>query len=1423
MIIAKAGYILDGYFDQIENQPFIDCLQHLSTFKCDFESKRITQLSILKNLIKRGVPTRPSDELVELVCEKYDEVSRVRDSFKFSLDDTKHPKQKHWLKSIYNYDNRNASRIDVQHLFDSESEKSFYRYLTNLCEPLKHLLQQQKPIREIINIDEVKGFDLDDLAHSDQKVDFAIEFYKPIEFKGQKIKGVVFEVDGPHHNEWGQRQLDSKRDELIEKSGWLRPFRISVDYFKNWHSHQNHQLIIELLDNEYFKTFSAVDNINLESNGINKILGPIHIARIQLVLLEILEALDADNPELNLLFVQRDIGDIDLAIIDLQCQIRHLNRLLAEPIPIPKINVKIVSSMQPNGTFQEADGIKFEWYSFAEQLPISSFDFVVDTSIFMNENYGVQKPINVLGRYITLRSSNKLSVERKLIVNPEKPDFKPILEYDENEDPIYDLDVVQGLIFFLRSIFRLNTFRIGQLEIINRALQHKPVIGLLPTGGGKSLTYQIAALLNPSMTLVIDPLKSLMKDQVDGLKAHLIDSCLYINSTLDTEARLKAEESFVNMTSQFLFISPERLQIEEFREKLGELYENGGCFGYCIIDEAHCVSEWGHDFRTSYLHLGRNALEFCRGYENESITLFGLTATASYDVLADIQRELTPPNEVQAFDEGTIIQTESLKRVELQYEIIPVNYTVTAERPNEFNVKTAIAEAKHSAISSLLDTMRNKFEHYQSDVNLCLDESEQKRVEFNKVKKDFAEENEFFENGENAGIIFSPHASGIEGVTSNNNKYKSLYSLVKEKRFLKAGYFIGGGGLNKAHDEKMVSNQDAFKKNETDLLVATKAFGMGIDKDNVRFTIHYNYPPSIESLVQETGRAGRDRKLAICFILFANEPFSLNGKSYDHEAAINFDFHNRSFKGRTKEMAMVDEILNNIHYPKRLSELNAFLSEETNGEFKLNFGKTGSNLFINREFGERFGYIRIAPTVQLIESNSIDKEKSQFVYSKFNEFLRFHDVDVGIEDFLKSSFSEEGLHSRLEKIDFNEEFELGIGFSNNTEDRNNLITKWLNAVLLKGFTPKDVELAYDWSKDFKEFASNLEREASKRERQNSGTWYDFSVDQAATKLDHTRGDNPGTSLGNFERFYNGYRLKDDTDKLIYRLSLIGILKDYTVDYNTKSYKLTVQKLRDEEYYANVKNYLLKYYSQKVVDLKLKKLEEYNYDSNIKNYLAFLIDFIYQEVAEKRKLAIRETKEACTIGLEKKNVEFKEYIHLYFNSKYARRSYTYTHPEGEELVNASLGELTDNGKTSSIDLIWDFIGIVRNDPNGAEIDNFKHLRGACQRLLLANPENYTLSILSAYALFFLEYRNTRLLLEAEEKLRVGFANMASIEGLFDDEERLRSLFNQFVTHILDQRPELINSYQFSFDNIMIDLLLMPLQMASRKMNLITTNS
>jgi len=333
--------------------------------------------------------------------------------------------------------------------------------------------------------------------------------------------------------------------------------------------------------------------------------------------------------------------------------------------------------------------------------------------------------------------------------------------------------LMQRAMDILSSYFGYDQFRNGQKQIIEQVLAGRDTLGIMPTGGGKSLCYQIPALINEGTSIVITPLISLMKDQVDTLQQLGIAATM-INSTQSTSELRTIIEDIQNGLYKMVYISPERLQSMDFVNMIEQLD-----IPLVAIDEAHCISQWGHDFRPSYQHI----LPFINRMPKKPIVL-ALTATATPQVQEDICKTLSIPS-------SSIVMT-TFKRDNLVFSVV-------------------------------------------------------KGQDRQKFLLDFIKENK-----DETGIVY---------VATRKNA-ELLYESLKKNKISTAIYH---GGLTP--DERL-RNQEAFLHDEVSVMVATNAFGMGIDKSNVRYVIHYQMPKDIESYYQEAGRAGRDGVESECILLF---------------------------------------------------------------------------------------------------------------------------------------------------------------------------------------------------------------------------------------------------------------------------------------------------------------------------------------------------------------------------------------------------------------------------------------------------------------------------------------------------------------------------------------------------------------------------
>ncbi|MPQ43741.1 DNA helicase RecQ [Clostridium tarantellae] len=451
------------------------------------------------------------------------------------------------------------------------------------------------------------------------------------------------------------------------------------------------------------------------------------------------------------------------------------------------------------------------------------------------------------------------------------------------------LDKAQSI---LQKYYGYKNFRKGQKDIIDNILLQKDVLAIMPTGGGKSICYQVPALILDGLTIVISPLISLMKDQVDSIKGMGIE-CAYINSSLSVTEFNNVMSGIINNNYKIIYVTPERLESYEFVNSISRIKVS-----QIAIDEAHCVSQWGHDFRTSY----RNIKKFIESlYDRPIVTAF--TATASKDVRKDII-DLLGLESPEIFITG-------FNRENLTINIIK-----------------------------------------------------------NTNKKEYLFK--YIENNKDiSGIIYAATRKDVDKIHEDLNK---------------KGYLVGKyhAGLS---DNERKNNQENFTYDRVNIMVATNAFGMGIDKPNIRYVIHYNMPQNIEGYYQEVGRAGRDGEESECILLFA--PGDIQTQKYLIEVSHeNIYRKNNQYK---KLQQMVDLIYCNDCYRKYI--LNYF------GESLLDNCNKCSNCLSNGEIVDKtLDAQKVLSCIYRIKRNYgstmiIDilrgSKNKKIIQSKFNELTTY--------------------------------------------------------------------------------------------------------------------------------------------------------------------------------------------------------------------------------------------------------------------------------------------------------------------------------------------------------------------------------------------------------------------------------------------------
>jgi len=761
----SAGYFHETLNFSIENLPKVK------------DTKKFIYIELAEKILLRGLPTKFSKNL-KISLNKYFPNYKFKPEETLCLINTEVPE---WSKKIIK-----GNPVDK----NDNPAYDFYNNLNTYLKDYPFIKQLTLPECEIASFyPEIRNY-----KNFSKKTH--VDFYIP-------SANLIIEIDGRQHEEdFTQINKDIERKKLFNDIG-IKVISIPTLHIRD-KDHNFDKSILKIkkhltnskLVNNYKNAYLNKDFLNEDCRYI-----AIGIIRFQIFLIELIKrnvlSLNDKSWKFNVnTDFKSSINWVELAFEDLFSWLLPIANLYDEDILKPKIFINL------NG----------------EDFNISSpNEEYINVNVFIHQRYSEVGSSNIFSIYSCYINDYKLEKFKSKILL-DYTEIQPVNFSYKNINNIEDKIKKHALIKILNQLYGYDDFKDGQMSILNKVFDKSNTLGLLPTGGGKSLCFQLPSLLQLGCTIVICPIKALMHDHNTELEELGFKRRVrYLTGDQESWERNLILNNLLDKKVQFLFVTPERFQMPGFRKILQDLAKNK-LLANIVIDEVHCLSEWGHDFRPSYLALTHTIFSILK----LKVPIISLTATASLSVLKDLKIELN-------LKEEDIIYRMHNGRKELNYNIA---------EPNK------IEEKKFTVTDG-----NNKQKHLNEIISSFM-------------KKGMPSANK-------AGIIFTPHVNGEYGC------YDVMLNIKNSFPQIKMGIFPGNEPKKWKGEEislykKMVQNE--FKNNNLDLIAATKAFGMGINKKNIRFTIHYGMPSSMEALYQEAGRSGRDGKRADCIVIFSKEP-----------------------------------------------------------------------------------------------------------------------------------------------------------------------------------------------------------------------------------------------------------------------------------------------------------------------------------------------------------------------------------------------------------------------------------------------------------------------------------------------------------------------------------------------------------------------
>ncbi len=1348
----QAGYFLNGIFDLFVNRAEKEKISKIVEQLCYFDLetgdelkhndfKYAAETKIINNLITRGLPTNPSLFIEEMLSTTFAHAEKITDKF----NSIKYKFNKIELADeVYRALHIIDPRINKKNQFSDNKNEVFKDYFRNnfhqlilpeyLGEAFVQLINTQRTYASIAGAGRKELSQDFKEKYADilqKKIDFSIEMPYEID----KVKGISIEVDDTPVETGYDFKIDQLKKDFATETGWDIPFSINTEDFAN--SSDELRPVINFTYNPYFDTIGKNYRSPLYKNkdgleAMQLALTPIAVARIQKTIIEyiLVGKLKFAATSWNIGIIERDVPCGYLAVQDLKLQFNKLFALKGENKQLPEIKLSIYRTKEFKNaklnSIYSGDIQNIE--NFDEE---ESFDLLIDVSVLqrsglINEKYRTQAKNKAIVRSVWSINSQRKILTDKLI---RYHNVKSGLKNDKKTDKARE-----ALKHFLRNIFRKENFLPGQLDLLQKNLQLENTLGLLPTGGGKSISYQLSAFLQPGFALIINPLMSVMLDQIKALKNVGIDSVNYLNASVKTKREIDERYSSIeNGEALFVFTEAEYLRHKSMQKVLENLPESKIYPSYFVIDEAHCLSEWSHNFRPEYYKLGEISHKILVPKNLRFAPITALSATASYNVRWDIYEELF-------IEEKNTVFT-NFSEQKLNFRIIDIsNNSIKPEMP--------LAQAKYLSGS-------------------------RKQVHFTFMME------ELFPKGiskgqEQATVIFCPEPYGETGISDEKgdglaDKMEANFEQLRIGRFWGASN-DGSDSVPVLLAEQSEEDHQKFLNNEIDILIATKAFGIGINKPDIHNIIYFNIPASVEAFVQQTYRAGRDDKETSCSVLIDKQLInipegSLLKKYFDYDK-INIDKYFalssllKTYRGKQKELAQINDILNNeAPAPTYLEIIQKLFKNEYNQSIELRFQPENkpSRLYVDVNEDKTYGYIDLKTNIIRYGETTFETQKSikrlNFVLEELKKRCKGNDI-INCLTKNRNTGQDKGIKSLLNNLKTKEQANYLLSFENTAiKEIANLLQEYVSPV----FETDVIENIYKTSTSFEDFYHEL----------NELNLIGIKTSKINVKQE-------------VEKLYERIRTKNETYTALYRLSKLGLIENFVIDPIEHRFELKIKKKSPEVYLLNQNNLVKQFILQdKYLEIRKKNTEISNniLDNTLQAHINYVYDYLLPERIKSVNVLMQNLENlAKSENPAMSNHNLNEYFANYFTAKYANQEFS-----------ALAGVSALNNDNQDFKTISDYIFGI-----GHYSDNWLHLQKSTELIAENYPENYLSLLLNAFANLMSGTEDAEKIDLALDQISRGFIRMRRKDN-FEYEWYLKEI-KSFLNYLYENRSDLKAHYE-----------------------------